>query len=65
MNSNEIWKVALKKQLISIKLNPKESFYKTDEYLLMMIEDVVKNSQTSEYFLNLCRTRVKNTAKQT
>lgn len=63
MNSNEIWEVALKKQLISIKLNPKESFYKTDEYLLMMLEDVLKNLKTSEYFLNLYKNKVKNTVK--
>ena len=63
MNLDEIWGVAVKKQLISIKLNPKESFYKTDEYLLMMIEDVFKNLKTTEYFLNLYKNKIKNPSK--
>ena len=51
MTYDAIYNYALRKQAIIIQNNQSEEFYKTDEYLYILIKDIVDNLNFSKYCL--------------
>ena len=49
MTQEQIYNYALRKQAIIIQNNQSEEFYKTDEYLCILIKDIVDNLNFSKY----------------
>lgn len=49
MTYDAIYNYALRKQAIIIQNNQSEEFYKTDEYLCILIKDIVDNLNFSKY----------------
>ena len=49
MTQEQIYNYALRKQAIIIQNNQSEEFYKTDEYLFILIKDIVDNLNFSKY----------------
>lgn len=49
MTYDAIYNYALRKQAIIIQNNKSEEFYKTDEYLCILIKDIVDNLNFSKY----------------
>ncbi|MDE6182756.1 MAG: hypothetical protein K2F59_06095 [Eubacteriales bacterium] len=49
MSEQQIYENALRKQAIIIQNNQREDFYKTDEYLFILIKDIVDGLKFSKY----------------
>lgn len=49
MNEQQIYESALRKQAIIIQNNQSEDFYKTDEYLFILIKEIIDSSKFSKY----------------
>ena len=49
MTYDAIYNYALRKQAIIIQNNQNEEFYKTNEYLCILIKDIVDNLNFSKY----------------
>lgn len=47
---DELFKAAKRKQEIIIKQNPNKEFYKTEDFYSMLVDDLIDNLLTTEYY---------------